>query len=99
MTGLDSVGWNQKYQYCQKYCQKLFVRMARNKPSASFARVFYCSSFQPFEVQLFSRSVALIGPAGGQQDVFALMDFGEKSVPIEGPITGLVMGMGAYATN
>ncbi len=56
----------------------------------------YWLGFPMVKTQLFSRSVALIGFAGAQQNVFALMDFGKESVPMSGPITGLVMGLGAY---
>jgi hypothetical protein len=51
--------------------------------------------FPMVKQQLLSRSVALIGFAGGQQNIFALMDFGKESVPM-GLMSGLVMGMGAY---
>lgn len=56
----------------------------------------YWLSFPMVKQQLLSRSVALIGFASAQQNVFALMDFGEDSVPVMGPISGLVMGLGAY---
>jgi hypothetical protein len=56
----------------------------------------YWLGFPMVKTQLFSRSVALIGFAGAQQNVFALMDFGKESVPMSDPITGLVMGLGAY---
>jgi hypothetical protein len=55
----------------------------------------YWLGFPMVKQQLFSRSIALIGFSGRQQNVFALMDFGEESVPM-GMISGLVMGMGAY---
>jgi uncharacterized membrane protein len=56
----------------------------------------YWLDFPMVKQQLLSRSVALIGFAGGQQNIFALMDFGKESVPMGVPITGLVMGLGAY---
>lgn len=56
----------------------------------------YWLGFPMVKQQLLSRSVALIGFAGGQQNIFALMDFGKESVPMGVPITGLVMGLGAY---
>lgn len=55
----------------------------------------YWLGFPMVKTQLLSRSIALIGFASAQQNVFALMDFGKESVPM-GPITGLVMGLGAY---
>ena len=55
----------------------------------------YWLGFPMVKQQLFSRSIALIGFSGSQQNVFALMDFGEESVPM-GMISGLVMGIGAY---
>jgi hypothetical protein len=55
----------------------------------------YWLGFPMVKQQMLSRSVALIGFAGAQQNIFALMDFGKESVPM-GMISGLVMGMGAY---
>jgi hypothetical protein len=55
----------------------------------------YWLGFPMVKQQMLSRSVALIGFAGSQQNIFALMDFGKESVPM-GMISGLVMGMGAY---
>ncbi|NTU73553.1 hypothetical protein HGB07_05305 [Candidatus Roizmanbacteria bacterium] len=47
------------------------------------------------QVQLLSRSTALIGVGTSQKEIFALMNFGEESVPM-GWIQGLAMGLGAY---
>jgi len=55
----------------------------------------YWIGFPLVKQQLLSRSFALVGFASAQQNVFALMNFGDESVPM-GPITGLVMGAGAY---
>jgi hypothetical protein len=44
---------------------------------------------------LLSRSTALVSVAGSQGEIFALVDFGDESVPME-PFYGLVMGLGAF---